>query len=584
MPAAIPPTFDTVPTLFGHPDSTLKAGTTVGATSFTVHGTPNAKFTNNVILCIGWGANLEVHSCSWDGSRWNTSSLNPLIFAHSSGDPVWWVPDGIISAFWLDDPVYTNNGGIDGKNNWALYQRLFWFMHRESVGVVGVGHNCTFNQNLVVPSNNFYGWRYMRLVQGGGAWLGGAEATTKRHSAVVMTAKYAARVTVNHTTGLFTLPYGDTCAGMQLADDQEIMFSDPFGKGLPGGLNPGVIYYIARTTVGATTFKIAATVGGAVLTFSSDGEGVAYAQISNNDGKQQFDYIRIEHSVTGAQGFHCATQQESSGSHLYIIHNGGTGTYAFFPQGQGMRWDDVIVVPDDNLSSGVLLDGTSLHTFDGYLNIISGFDPVMVVNPVGGDGLVLSVNINKIWCESAGEIQVFGGRDINFGKMYAAHITDHSSGQATWETDYYQGGSGSEPIASDSGGTWSFTGYDGAGADWQGSTTAQFSGPGLFKFDARPPKLKYRGVYSYAGTGARVRQLDELYLLDTTNANPWPLTIPAALIFEGNDWRFRRIGGANAVRVTPAGGHTIDGAATKDFNDNLEHRIYATGGQLITMY
>jgi hypothetical protein len=103
-----------------------------------------------------------------------------------------------------------------------------------------------------------------------------------------------------------------------------IMFNDPYGAGLPGGVVAGRVYYI-KTKPSGTTFTISATTGGSTLDVTSDGGGYMYTRISSLI-RVFWDSIRIDVNQQDLNGFFLNLQQPGYIRNLRIELNGSGPT------------------------------------------------------------------------------------------------------------------------------------------------------------------------------------------------------------------------------------------------------------------
>lgn len=579
----------------GVPDGVLLSSQSQGDTTLTLTATPDATFNKaGLIIGVGWGKLFEAHEVSsLSGAAFTLA--NPLHFNHAAGDPVFIIRDGFVNPFYYA-------GTISGDPDFSVFQRMLYECFEEGVGVDGTTNGAAApHQQLMFPNPSFLGVQNVTLAAANAGWIGGVESATKLHSAANIVCKWAGRFTSSGTT--ITWPY-TTNSSLQLAANNEVLFNDPYGKAdgsgsnLPSGINPGQIYYVKTTPTG-NTITIAATIGGTAITVGT-GSGIGYSGMGGL-GKVRMRNFHTNNQVTGLHGWFVCAQQLSYLEHLQALHQGGSGTYAVVVgPGQGLYMEDWNLQTTDLTSRCLYMTGASLMQHKGYLNMISNASD----NVVADFDNNFSIEFDGIWCETAGNINLNHpdsgtNRKLSFGQMYGTCIQDKSStvsqpwGTDSWDYDGSEVSGGGSPTATgyDHTGTlmWYYESFSAGGELGHGAADTNQNGPGVEKKYNAPPNLKTRvptPSFTLTSSGDSLPVLYEKAFIDTTSTNPWILVIDKQDIFGGNAFKFQRVAGANAIRLTPESPKTIDGAATKDYNDNLEHCVQtvAATGNLVTLY
>lgn len=240
-----------------------------------------------------------------------------LTFAHSASVPVYLFADNSVSPYWWGCRADSTT------DDWAGLQMALINADRLGVWLHGGRQQYQVSKALIVNSSHL---KSIILRNAAGFFV---DSDTR--AGMVMNSQNAAlKFTADASTDTFTTA---SAHGLVGHEGNCIVFSNPGGETMPGGIQAGKLYFL-KTVPSTTTLTVAATVGGATVDVTSNGAGWCWGDHLST-GRVFFDDVYIKagsNSVTGLNGLSICCQQPGYTKDLRI--DSAAGGSCFLIQGQ----------------------------------------------------------------------------------------------------------------------------------------------------------------------------------------------------------------------------------------------------------
>ena len=480
-----------------------------------------------------------------------------LDYAHSVGARV------ILSSGSAFSPWVWGAKGDDSTDDWTKLQQACNQTSLLLVQLEGMGNFHRLSQPVCVYESR---WQHMALKPTAGF------APVDTTGAMVMTAQNSILTfTASASTDTFTTPSNHNIGGV----GNMVVFNNPGGETLPGGVVSGRIYFVKTIPTG-TTFTIAATTGGATIDITSDGTGWLYGDMLSLC-RTRWDGVHLFVDVANLNALQAGIQQPAYMRDLRIDTAAGTGV-GLTLQGQLGNFYNTEI---NSMNVGLRLMGGAVGmSFFG-----------MNMNPSGGttgikieDALLNS--FFGLWTENiathveigSGLTRIDGWLTGNNGTNDIVKVTTSDQSSYSFDGLYINGIPGNVINDTVRGFTLSKTA---AGIDTQGYLN------GFWQPWGSDPYVIYRnpdGVLTEFRTSnftvSATWNANTVFLV-SSDAGDVTVTLPTAVGNTGKSVMIKRLGtapGANKVTVATVSSQTIDQGPTSLTMGYMEYvELYADG-------
>lgn len=537
---------------------TLASSTSVGDTTFTLSSTPPSSWVAGAtVLISAYTTRAELKSIS--SVAGTTLTVSALRTAHTAGDLVL-----VLQYPYVVSPVHYGCPG-GSSDNWAPLQRAAIETTETSMkfGYVAALAGATWRVSQPVCVATGSQWENIGLN------THSSFAPIEAAGAVCMVSNRAWKVTATASDDTFTVAgSGHGMSSYSATNTTKIVFNNPYGETLPGGITSGKVYYI-KTVPNATTFTVSATAGGATLDITSDGTARAFESIDQLS-RVYWDNIRIDINKADCNGLRVNMQQPAYIRNLRIEQDTActTATYGAIIGGQIGYLDNIEINPTTN-STGLYLYGSGMVVRGFNCNGVNNGDTGILIQ--AGDNLSLS----EVWTEQCGVagIQLDGGRGVEITGSWLTAISNTTSPAlkvTSTEVSYSVGQircpGGAYKLIEDT--AKGYTMYATAGADLHSVVTdyqSVFPGwtsPGANYGALEPLTPTFRTRFSVAkAADYDVRYIDGLVSVDSTGAAR-SMTLPSAAGWIGHEIKIGHWAGSNTVTVDTENSQTIDNVSS----------------------
>lgn len=537
----------------------LSSSPTVAATTLDLAVVPSGLKVGSVVAIDAFTTECELRSVT--SVSGNTIGFTATRYAHASNDTLL-----VLQDYAVTPPMFgITDSSVD---NWGPMQRLV----NESAAVAVkakyvaalVGAVWSVSKPICVPTSSQ--WDNIGLK------THASYGPVDDAGALCMVANRSWAFTAAASNNTFTVAAGHGMSSYSATNHTKIVFNNPYGETLPGGITAGKVYYI-DTVPNGTTFTVSATSGGSVLDVTSDGTGWAWESIEQLS-RVYWDNVRFDLTVADVHGVRASLQQPAyiTNMRIEMEANASTRAYGAVVGGQIAYLTNVEINGVTNCTC-LSLGGTGI-TVRGFNS--NGGD-------IGIDVAAWQALIENPWTESmdTAGIKLSGGRAITItgpwmqGGPAPALIHDPSDGfPVPYEVGQIYMLSGSDHVILEDV-LRSITLYSAATSapnDGLIATDYQFTFPGWYSPGAAsgsswayPPTFKIRfGISisnSFLGPTYKIRYVDQLINADSTAAGI-TLSLPAATSWFGHRFSIRHSTGGNTCTVDTVGTELIDGAAS----------------------
>jgi hypothetical protein len=582
----------------------IRAAYMAGAGTFVIGypGAPNVETLHAV--SIDSGNVLHLASGGNEGQRWTR-------FAHSAGEPIWWMQSGEVKA------------SIYGSDFYSL-QRMFLDMVVKGGMIDGGGFAYSWDHELLGLMSGLY-WHDINFVLG--SWTG----ETNDDTYILQGTKVASPIVMVDTVN-DRIYCGQDIAGTYISGGgfgvgNRVFFNDPYNMGLPGGILPHTSYYVKSigSDVNGIYFTLCANkdvANNPAVNITSSVLGAITYTLFTGLGKFNLRRCRVDFIHTDNTPAPCVMsidgQQDSYVEQLYVRVFRSTNVGDRFMlqspgSSQGVNFNDL------NLA-GQGAAGWRTFDLNGTLMSVSGWyfadtdraiDKNGNVVPAGrlGGGLIGGlwgmVFETGCWSETSGMWEIKGCTATQFGQvngcpLYAqAAIVDDSGDTAEYliDTFYLPGHSGRSYYQdktrnirlSDFASSDPTTLQIGIFGNHAASGLVKRAGYAAVLNERYPAKSQGNGTTPTNFYGPLLANDRILFNLDNSHGDVIVQFQPELLVFEDIRWEIQKNPDPNVCEQTKTwtiqmpSGKTIDGASSKVFYDNLPHIIQVVAGNLMTM-
>lgn len=555
----------------------LSASTIVGATSVSLAVVPSGLTVGSVVAIDAFTTECELRTVtSVTGSTVGFATATH--YAHASGDTLL-----VLNDYGATPPMF---GMTDGTaDNWGPMQRLV--LESLDTAVTARYTNAlrgnVWNVSKPIGAPTSVAWNNLGLKTHSS--YGPVDAA----GALCMVSNRSWAFTASAATNVFTVAAGHGMSSFSATNHTKIMFNNPYGETLPGGITAGKVYYI-DTVPNGTTFTVSATSGGSVLDVTADGTGWAWEGIEQLS-RVYWDNVRFDVTVADVNGVRASLQQPAYISNLRIEHspNCTVRTYGMVAQGQLAAITNAEINNQGSNTTGLSLGGSGITVLN--LNQVGG----------GGAGGPATANYGTEVACAAGTITNFWHESYTIALKLTAESrafavdgtwlvsgcdttiqVDADAIASSYKICPITRGFGEYHILHDIGRVIDLytNGYTGdlslVATDYQGTYMGHVQeGQNSADLGYRCPTLAYRSVVAKAADYT-ARYIDKVIHIDSTAASR-TVTLPTCVGWAGIDITVGHWAGANTCTIDPVGAETINGASTYVVPANAAVTIVSNG-------
>jgi hypothetical protein len=551
------------------PSYKLASSLSTGAITVTVDRSVESPIiVGSILLLSAYTSRAELKAVT--GIAGNTVTVTATKTAHTAGDKVIAVTkDGITAQ------MYGCLG--DGTDEWSKLQRLL--TEAIVLGLSVEGFNATFytQQPLLLPTsgriNNiaFQSRTGFAPVQAAGGM-------------VMLSAEQGRAFTASAATDTFTYAAGHGLSDWDQTNHSMIVFNNPYGEALPGGVTSGQVYYV-NTVPNGNDLTVSATSGGAILNITSDGAGTGFGSVYQ-PARIFSESLRLNLTIADLNGLKFNLQQPSWTRNLRVEMDAAAsvpeGAVGIDLTGQ-LSYHDNIEVNTYTNCTGMVIAGTGM--------VVRGFNCNGIL--IGDKGLRITGDSHTVlhpWTEHCGAagIEISGiARGITIGGTWIVAIPNStapallvSATTTSYDLGLIHCSNGSNLLVSDTARGLTIRAWDGS----LGNDSDQglvFGGLRQQYGTGAAPVLRDR-VFISRNSNYTARRIDETIYMDVTGVTR-TVTLPTAAGWPGLRHTIGNWVGANSVIIDPDGSETIDGAATVTLTPGQAVTIISNGTNWVTL-